>query len=190
MADGRVGRMLPVSARSERARRLTVRTRTSPSPRAPAPDVDAMVMSTVAGLEDPFARIGLAVLRGAGLRVGELLDLEVGSVVDYGPAGTWRRHPGPRNRRPRPLHPAPMPEPPIRDRGNDAHSANRTPTSMVTKTERTTGCAFLVGMLYLSPEIPDDELLRHADPHGRRPRNVVNKSPLRRFHVRPQQHAS
>lgn len=42
---------------------------------------------------DPFARVGLQVLRGTGLRVGELLDLEVGAVVDYGPAGTWLRVP-------------------------------------------------------------------------------------------------
>ncbi|QSE87805.1 tyrosine-type recombinase/integrase (plasmid) [Rhodococcus pseudokoreensis] len=64
-----------------------------PLPRALAPDVDAMVMNSVALLEDPFARIGLTVLRGAGLRVGELLDLELGSVVDYGPAGTWLKVP-------------------------------------------------------------------------------------------------
>nr|WP_244163429.1 tyrosine-type recombinase/integrase [Rhodococcus koreensis] len=64
-----------------------------PLPRALAPDVDGVVMNAVAGLEDPFARIGLTVLRGAGLRVGELLDLELGSVVDYGPAGTWLKVP-------------------------------------------------------------------------------------------------
>ena len=43
--------------------------------------------------DDTFARIGLTVLRGAGLRVGELLDLEIGSVIGYGPAGTWLRVP-------------------------------------------------------------------------------------------------
>src|SRR6478736_5745157 len=46
-------------------------------------------MNAVARLEDPFARVGLTVLRGAGLRVGELLDLELGSIIDYGPAGAW-----------------------------------------------------------------------------------------------------
>lgn len=46
-------------------------------------------MNAVFQLDDSFARIGLTVLRGAGLRVGELLDLELGSVIDYGPAGTW-----------------------------------------------------------------------------------------------------
>jgi integrase len=64
-----------------------------PLPRALAPDVDAAVMNVVARLDDPFARIGLTVLRGAGLRVGELLDLELGSIIDYGPAGTWLKVP-------------------------------------------------------------------------------------------------
>ena len=64
-----------------------------PLPRALPPHVDAAIMNAVAGLDDPFARIGLTVLRGAGLRVGELLDLEVGSIIDYGPAGTWLKVP-------------------------------------------------------------------------------------------------
>jgi site-specific recombinase XerD len=64
-----------------------------PLPRALAPDIDAVVMNAVAGLSDPFARVGLTVLRGAGLRVGELLDLELGSIVDCGAAGTWLKVP-------------------------------------------------------------------------------------------------
>jgi hypothetical protein len=64
-----------------------------PLPRALPPDADDAIMSAVAGLDDGFARIGLTVLRGAGLRVGELLDLEIGSIIDYGPAGTWLRVP-------------------------------------------------------------------------------------------------
>lgn len=64
-----------------------------PLPRALAPDVDAAVMNAVAHLDDPFARVGLTVLRGTGLRVGELLDLELGSIIDYGPAGTWLKVP-------------------------------------------------------------------------------------------------
>jgi hypothetical protein len=44
-------------------------------------------------VDDPFARIDLTVLRCAGLRVGELLDLEVGSIIDYGPTGTWLKVP-------------------------------------------------------------------------------------------------
>ncbi len=50
-------------------------------------------MAAVAELGDPFARCGLLVLRGAGLRLGELLDLELDSIVDYGPAGSWLRVP-------------------------------------------------------------------------------------------------
>ena len=64
-----------------------------PLPRALQPEVDEALMRAVASLDDDFARIGLIILRGAGLRVGELLDLEIGSVIDYGPAGTWLRVP-------------------------------------------------------------------------------------------------
>lgn len=62
-------------------------------PRALAPDVDTALMATIANLDDPFARTGLQVLRGTGLRVGELLDLELNAVIDYGPTGTWLRVP-------------------------------------------------------------------------------------------------
>lgn len=64
-----------------------------PLPRALAPDIDVAVMNAIARLEDPFARVGLTVLRGAGLRAGELLDLELGSIINYGPAGTWLKVP-------------------------------------------------------------------------------------------------
>jgi integrase len=64
-----------------------------PLPRALPPDTDQAIMTAVAGLDDAFARTGLTVLRGAGLRVGELLDLEISSIIDYGPAGTWLRVP-------------------------------------------------------------------------------------------------
>jgi integrase len=50
-------------------------------------------MNAVARLNDPFARVGLTVLRGAGLRAGELLDLELSSIIDYGPAGTCLKVP-------------------------------------------------------------------------------------------------
>ncbi|MGH9296317.1 MAG: tyrosine-type recombinase/integrase, partial [Acidimicrobiales bacterium] len=62
-------------------------------PRALDPDVDAAVMAAIAGLEDRFARTGLTVLRGAGLRIGELLDLELDCVVDYGTSGSWLKVP-------------------------------------------------------------------------------------------------
>jgi integrase len=64
-----------------------------PLPRALPADADAAIMNAVAGLDDPFARTGLTVLRGAGLRVGELLDLEAGSVTDYGPGDSWLKVP-------------------------------------------------------------------------------------------------
>lgn len=62
-------------------------------PRALAPDIDQALMDAVAGLDDRFARTGLTILRGTGLRVGELLDLELDAIVDYGPAGSWLRVP-------------------------------------------------------------------------------------------------
>jgi integrase len=62
-------------------------------PRALPPDVDTAVMAAVAGLPDLFARVGITVLRHTGLRIGELLDLELDSLTDYGPSGTWLRVP-------------------------------------------------------------------------------------------------
>lgn len=64
-----------------------------PLPRALAPDVDHALMSAVADLEDLFARSAITLLRTAGLRLGECLDLELGCVVDYGPTGSWLRVP-------------------------------------------------------------------------------------------------
>lgn len=62
-------------------------------PRALPPDVDAAVMAAVGDLDDRFARVGITVLRHTGLRIGELLDLELDHLVDYGPNGTWLRVP-------------------------------------------------------------------------------------------------
>jgi len=62
-------------------------------PRALAPNTDAALMDAVADLPDLFARVGLIVLRGTGLRMGELLDLELDCVVDYGKTGHWLRVP-------------------------------------------------------------------------------------------------
>lgn len=50
-----------------------------PLPRALPPNVDARLTEAVDGLDDRFARTGLPTLRGTGLLVGELLDLEVGA---------------------------------------------------------------------------------------------------------------
>lgn len=62
-------------------------------PRALPPDVDTAVMAAVGGLDDRFARVGITVLRHTGLRIGELLDLELEDLVDYGAKGTWLRVP-------------------------------------------------------------------------------------------------
>lgn len=58
-----------------------------PLPRDLAPHVDAALLAAVSTLDDRFARCGILLLRHAGLRLGELLDLELGCVVDYGPRG-------------------------------------------------------------------------------------------------------
>lgn len=64
-----------------------------PLPRALAPDTDTALMIAVGRLEDLFARSAIMLLRRAGLRLGECLDLELECVVDYGPTGTWLRVP-------------------------------------------------------------------------------------------------
>ena len=64
-----------------------------PLPRALAPDVDAALMTEVERLADPFARTAITLLRRAGLRLGECLDLELDCVVDYGATGNWLRVP-------------------------------------------------------------------------------------------------
>jgi len=40
-----------------------------------------------------FARTGLIVLRATGMRIGELLDLELDCIVDFGAHGTWLKVP-------------------------------------------------------------------------------------------------
>ena len=62
-------------------------------PRALAPDADRAVMAAVELLEDPFAKCGLTLLRATGMRVGELLDLELDCITDYARHGTWLRVP-------------------------------------------------------------------------------------------------
>lgn len=62
-------------------------------PRALAPNVDTALMEAVSRLDDRFARVGITVLRHTGIRIGELLDLELAHLADYGPSGTWLRVP-------------------------------------------------------------------------------------------------
>lgn len=62
-------------------------------PRALPPDVDRALMAAVDDLSDPFAQVAIKVLRHTGLRVGELLDLELDSLMDFGVSGTWLRVP-------------------------------------------------------------------------------------------------
>ena len=62
-------------------------------PRALNPDHDTALMAAVARLDDQLARAGLTMLRGTGMRIGELLDLELDCIVDYGTLGTWLRVP-------------------------------------------------------------------------------------------------
>jgi integrase len=64
-----------------------------PMPRALAPDTDRALMEAMSRLDDPFARVGLTLLRATGMRAGELLDLELDCIVDFGSHGTWLRVP-------------------------------------------------------------------------------------------------
>lgn len=64
-----------------------------PLPRALAPDADRDLMAAVDDLADPFARHGLTILRGTGMRLGELLDLELDCLWDFGDRGTWVKVP-------------------------------------------------------------------------------------------------
>ncbi len=50
-------------------------------------------MAAVARLDDRFARVGIGLLRATGMRVGELLDLELDCIVDFESRGTWLRVP-------------------------------------------------------------------------------------------------
>lgn len=64
-----------------------------PMPRALPPQTDQALMAEVARLDDVFARTGLILLRSTGMRVGELLDLELDCLVDFEEHGTWLRVP-------------------------------------------------------------------------------------------------
>ncbi|HEY3259025.1 MAG TPA: tyrosine-type recombinase/integrase [Pseudonocardiaceae bacterium] len=62
-------------------------------PRALTPDVDRALMAAVADLDDTLVRTGLRLLRATGMRVGELLDLELDCLLDFDRHGTWLRVP-------------------------------------------------------------------------------------------------
>jgi site-specific recombinase XerD len=64
-----------------------------PLPRALAPDADRDLMAAIGRLDDPFARTGLILLRGTGLRLGELLDLELNCIWDSASHGSWLKVP-------------------------------------------------------------------------------------------------
>ena len=64
-----------------------------PLPRALAPDHDRDLMAAVAELRDPFARHRLTILSGTGLRLGELLDLELDCLLDFASHGSWLKVP-------------------------------------------------------------------------------------------------
>jgi hypothetical protein len=62
-------------------------------PRALPPDVDAAVMAAVARPRGPVRTHRADRDARHGLRIGELLDLELDCIVDYGPSGSWLRVP-------------------------------------------------------------------------------------------------
>jgi site-specific recombinase XerD len=64
-----------------------------PLPRALTPDHDRDLMAAVDALKDPFARYGLTILRGTGMRLGELLDLELDCLLDFAGHGSWLKIP-------------------------------------------------------------------------------------------------
>jgi hypothetical protein len=50
-------------------------------------------MAAIDRLDDPAVRCAIKILRGTGLRLGELLDLQLDCLVDYASHGTWLRVP-------------------------------------------------------------------------------------------------
>jgi site-specific recombinase XerD len=65
----------------------------APLPRAMPPDVDRAVMQAAQQLDDTAARAGIVLLRGTGLRLGELLDLELDCLWELPGHGTWLKVP-------------------------------------------------------------------------------------------------
>jgi len=50
-------------------------------------------MAAVGHLDDDFARTAIVVLRATGMRIGELLDLELDCLVAFGTHGIWLKVP-------------------------------------------------------------------------------------------------
>jgi integrase len=62
-------------------------------PRALSPDGDRDLMTAVDQLDDPASRCAIKILRRTGLRLGELLDLELDCVIDFADDRAWLRVP-------------------------------------------------------------------------------------------------
>ncbi|MFN2504361.1 MAG: tyrosine-type recombinase/integrase [Acidimicrobiales bacterium] len=62
-------------------------------PRALAPDADRDLMAAVDRLDDVAGRCAIRILRGTGMRLGELLELELDCLLDFGGRGSWVRVP-------------------------------------------------------------------------------------------------
>lgn len=62
-------------------------------PRALTPTVDAALMAALGRLDDVAARSAIRILRGTGMRIGELLELELDCLLDFSGRGTWLRVP-------------------------------------------------------------------------------------------------
>ena len=65
----------------------------APLPRALPPDIDQAFMRAVGQLDDTAARAGIVLLRGTGLRLGELLDLELDCLWELPGHGSWLKVP-------------------------------------------------------------------------------------------------
>jgi hypothetical protein len=57
------------------------------------PDIDQAFMNAVQQLDDTAARAGIVLLRGTGLRLGELLDLQLDCLWELPSHGTWLKVP-------------------------------------------------------------------------------------------------
>lgn len=67
--------------------------KTEPLPFALAPDADRDLMREIRRIDDPFERCALVILRGTGMRISEVLDLELDCLWDTPSHGTWVKVP-------------------------------------------------------------------------------------------------